>query len=240
MRVLNLTVPALTLLTACALSACQSQTDHAADATSSKVSYFPVVQDSLWGFIDAVGTVVIEPRFERAWPFSEGLALVRSEGRYGYVDSAGAFTIPAQFSDAWFFSGGLAPVERDGQWVYIDATGQTAVEPAYRIESSFLEEDGKPEPPLGRTRVGEMYGYVNTSGDMVIEPQYNQAWNFVEGMARVRVDGKWGFIRPDGSVAIAPEFDLAWDFSGGLALVEIDGRYGYIDTSGAYVWEPSR
>lgn len=203
-------------------------------------SLFPVVQDGKWGFIDSSGDLAIAPGFERAWPFYDGLALVRSDGLYGYIDRAGHVVIPPRFTDAWYFSGGLAPVEKDGQWVYIDQSGNTAIEPEYRIESSFLESNGKPEPKLGRTRVGEVYGYRNPSGEMVIEPRYNQAWNFVEGLARVRVDGRWGFIRPDGSVAIEPQFDLAWDFSGGLALVEVDGKYGYVDNSGAFVWEPTR
>ena len=220
-------------------SSCQSGTDSAPDSTTSETVFFPVVQDGMWGFIDVSGQVVIQPQFERAWPFSEERALVQSGDRYGFIDPTGALVIPAEFTDAWFFSGGLAPVEKDGQWVYIDAKGRTAVEPAFRIEASFLEQNGKPEPRLGRTRVGDVYGYSNPSGDVVIEPQYNQAWNFVEGMARVRVDGRWGFIRPDGSVAIEPRFDVAWDFSHGLALVEVEGKFGYINPSGEYVWEPT-
>ncbi len=224
------------LVVVAGLGACRPQQT----APTAEATYFPVVQDSLWGFIDAGGQVSIPPQFERAWPFSEGLALVKIGDRYGYIDPDGETVIPPQFTDAWFFSGGLAPVEKDGQWVYIDRSGKTAVEPAFRIESSVLEQGGKPEPQLGRTRVGDFYGYVNPSGDIVIEPRYNQAWNFVEGLARVRVGGRWGYIRPDGSVAIEPRFDLAWDFSGGLALVEIDGKYGYVDPSGSFVWEPTR
>ena len=236
----RITAPLVFVILAVALLGCRSEKTPADVSSSTETAYFPVVRDGQWGFIDSTGQLVIEPAFERAWRFSEGRALVQSDDRYGYIDETGAVVIAAEFTDAWFFSGGLAPVEKDGQWVYIDREGQVAVQPEYRIESSFLEEDGKPEPPLGRTRVGEVYGYSNAAGEMVIEPQYNQAWNFVEGMARVRVDGRWGFIGPDGKVAIEPQFDLAWDFSNGLALVEKEGMFGYIDASGTYVWEPTR
>ncbi|NNE33821.1 MAG: WG repeat-containing protein, partial [Rhodothermales bacterium] len=185
---------AVAILVAVVLLGCRTEPERT-DATDS-ASLFPIVQQEKWGFIDAAGTVVVEPQFDRAWPFSLDRALVRVGNRYGYIDRAGEVAIPAIYTDAWFFAGDLAPVEKDGKWVYIDRSGSVAVEPEFRMEASFLEEDGVPRPELGRVRIGDSYGYMNNVGDLVIEPQYNQAWNFVEGMARVRVDGKWGFINP--------------------------------------------
>lgn len=37
----------------------------------------------------AKATFVIDPQFEDAWPFSEGLALVEVGGKWGYVDKRG-------------------------------------------------------------------------------------------------------------------------------------------------------
>ncbi len=221
------------------LAACRTK-EQAAPPAEAPSPLFPVSQGGVWGFIDSTGSVTIEPQFARAWPFSEGRALVKVGERYGFIDRSGALAVPARYTDAWFFSNGLAPVESDGEWVYIDRDGNVAVRPNFKLEASFLEEDGEPRPELGRVRVGTTYGYVNSAGDVVIEPQYNQAWNFVEGMARVKIGGKWGYIDPAGRLAIEPAFDLAWDFSNGLALVAVDGKYGYVDKSGQYVWEPTR
>ncbi|MDX1429513.1 MAG: WG repeat-containing protein, partial [Rhodothermales bacterium] len=122
---------------------------------TSEAALFPVVQNGQWGFIDATGEIVVEPRFDRAWPFSGDRALVRVGQRFGYADRHGEMAIPAIYSDAWFFSGDLAPVEKDDKWVYIDRSGGVAVEPEFRLEASFLEEDGIPRPELGRVRIGD-------------------------------------------------------------------------------------
>jgi len=43
--------------------------------------------DGKWGYIDRKGVFVIEPQFERTFPFHpDGVAVVKSEGRYVYID----------------------------------------------------------------------------------------------------------------------------------------------------------
>ncbi len=64
--------------------------------------------DGLWGFIDITGTVVVEPVYEIADEFSEGLAAVWMSDSWGYIDSTGAVAIEPTFADAWGFSDGLA------------------------------------------------------------------------------------------------------------------------------------
>jgi hypothetical protein len=83
------------------------------------------------------------------------------------------------------------------------------------------------------------YGYINTSGEMVIEPQYRRADDFSEGLAAVTIDGLYGYIDKTGKVIIEPQFDYAGNFSEGLASVrDANDLYGYINKSGSYVIEP--
>ena len=61
------------------------------------------------------GTIVINPQFDYAESFSDGLAVVRMgddyrTGKYGFIDKTGAFVINPQFDVAWKFSEGLARV----------------------------------------------------------------------------------------------------------------------------------
>lgn len=52
-------------------------------------------RDGRWGFIDRAGTVVIPPRFDRAWDFHDGLARVRfADGQTGYVTRDGTVVWP--------------------------------------------------------------------------------------------------------------------------------------------------
>ena len=95
------------------------------------------------GFIDATGRMVIEPVYDDAKHFSEGLVVVGRNGKYGYVDPRGSVRIPLQFDRAQSFSEGLAQV-RDAAGVrFIDQTGKTVIDMATAPSS-------RPSPPRRR------------------------------------------------------------------------------------------
>ncbi|HDS30236.1 MAG TPA: WG repeat-containing protein, partial [Firmicutes bacterium] len=75
----------------------------------------PVMIDGKWGFIDKTGKITINPQFDRAESFSEGLARVRlgdwKTGKWGFIDKTGQFVISPQFDEASSFYEGLASVE---------------------------------------------------------------------------------------------------------------------------------
>jgi len=47
----------------------------------------PIQVGDLWGYMNSSGEVVIEPQFEEAYFFSDGLGLIKLEGRYGYIQN---------------------------------------------------------------------------------------------------------------------------------------------------------
>jgi len=49
----------------------------------------PVEIDGKWGFIDKTGKIAINPQFEDAWEFKEGLATIQLGNKYGYIDKSG-------------------------------------------------------------------------------------------------------------------------------------------------------
>ena len=46
-----------------------------------------------YGYVDRKGNVVIEPQFDNAKSFSEGLAWAEKVGKTGYIDHSGAYVI---------------------------------------------------------------------------------------------------------------------------------------------------
>ena len=70
-----------------------------------------MVEAELYGFIDKEGNWIVEPRFESAYSFSEGMAAVRLDDNWGYIDSNGNMVIEPKYKDALGFSEGLAPVQ---------------------------------------------------------------------------------------------------------------------------------
>jgi len=78
-----------------------------------------------WGYIDKSGDWVIFPRFNRAFPFDNGIATVRvdnpsGENPYrGFINKEGSFYYDPIFEDVYQFREGLAPVKLWGYWGFI-------------------------------------------------------------------------------------------------------------------------
>ncbi len=89
-----------------------------------------------------------------------------------------------------------------------------------------------PPPVLFAVKQDGKYGYMDRTGQVVIQPKYTQAGPFREGYALVRARGKFGYVNARGQEVIPPRFDDAWHFSGGRASVLVDGHWSVIDTTG--------
>src|SRR6266436_6576182 len=92
------------------------------------------------------------------------------------------------------------------------------------------------------------WGFIDSTGEIVIPLQFDSASNFHEGLALVTAKGKKLFIDATGRIAMTPQFDLVHDFSEGVAAVNIGekripnlglisdpGKWGYIDKTGKLV-----
>lgn len=101
----------------------------------------------------------------------------------------------------------------------------------------FTDLDGGTIPHgLRAVAVGNKWGYIDTLGQLVIQPQFDGAKNFSEELGLVSMDGKYAFVDKTGKFIINPQFESAGNFSEGLAPVQFsDGTHGYVDTTGRAV-----
>lgn len=200
----------------------------AARAESAYPGRYVIFQDSMAGYIDADGRVVIEPQFRTGWEFSEGLAAVRVDKKVGFIDVAGKLVIPAEFDEFRHFSEGLAAVRQGERWTFVNREG--------KVGSEWFDEVHSFSEGLASVRVGKQWGYVDRQLKMFIPPRLAGAWDFTEGLAPAKADGKWGFIDKAGSFAILPQYYWVDNFSEGLAWVEGgSGKEGFIDKTGKLV-----
>ena len=88
--------------------------------------------------------------------------------------------------------------------------------------------------PLARSSI--RWGYMDTTGRIVIPMRYERAQDFSEGLAAVEIDGRWAFIDRTGNEVIPARFISVYNFKSGMARVEIaPGSWRYIDRSGKIV-----
>src|SRR6185295_14269588 len=75
----------------------------------------------------------------------------------------------------------------------------------------------KDDPGLFPVRQDGKWGYINNAGQVVIAPQFDDAWDFADGMAYVRTGSRRGVIDQTGKLVIdLQQVDFAGRFSEGL------------------------
>ena len=156
---------------------------------------YPIKQDGLYGFINIEGKVIIEPKFEKGYDFSEQYGRIKQGGLYGYINHKGKIVIEPQFDEARDFSEDVACVKKEGQWFYIDRMGKSVIKLkdadfAYSFREGFARYHH-----IEKESELDDYGFIDHTGRIILLPTYHLAYDFHGGLARVSSDGKkWGFI----------------------------------------------
>ena len=205
------------------------------NATSFSEGLACVKRYGLFGYIDKKGNTTIPFEFDDAKSFSEGFATVEMNGKWGYIDTAGKIMIPCIYHSAKAFSNDRAIVEISDKllnWEYdiIDKTGNIISSQHYYLISNYSEGLA----PVQITKHGK-WGYIDKSGEIVIQCQYDEAFGFNLGLARVRIGTKLGFIDKSGAIIIPCQYTNLGNFSEGLSVAEKEGKYGFIDREGTTI-----
>lgn len=204
--------------------------------------------DGLMGYIDKdfnkTGDYAITPRFKvlgkrdiPARPFFNGLALARADsGKWGYIDRKGKWAIEPRFPEnrdypgmpAGDFSEGLAWFQVVEMYQRNKTDGNGTL---------IRDADNK---PIKEWYPRRKMGYIDTQGEVVIEPTYDVVADFGEGLAGVHIkrDKEWGFIDRAGKRVIPAKFDQVGRFSHGVCAVQLGDLWGYIDEEGEWVIQP--
>jgi len=195
------------------------------------------------GYVDIFGEVAIEPVFDDAGRFTEGLASVSIAHSAGVIDKRGNWVIGvSRFDKIGTYGAGLAPARLNGRWGYIDRHGKSMLKFAY-------ERTWTPSEDRLLVSEGGKLGYLYMDGCMCIAFEFETAEPFSEGLAACAiVKGQAGFVDCSGEWVIPPRFTAAKGFSEGLAAVyvggtvngdgdPVGGKWGYCGRTGEMVIE---
>jgi hypothetical protein len=155
-------------------------------------------ENSLTGFLDRSGQVVIKAQFGSAQDFYEGLAYVilsdpsSDQTQIGYIDRAGEMVIKLPpNSTGKHFSEGLAAVTINNKMGYIDKTGKLVIEGKFQ---SLWDFSGG----LARVKLYDKFTFIDKTGKVLLDPIFDEAEDFSGGLARVQVGSRLGYIDKQG------------------------------------------
>lgn len=199
------------------LSSCRSE--------QSPITHLPFKadEDDRWGMISIDGKVLFENEFqERPSAVINGIFTVKNtEGLYEYYTAEAQ---PKPLNDKAYLSAGafvedIAPVVKPEQPIsYIRKDGTTAFTldkyQNKRIVLAVPFSDGL----AGFKTQDERFGFIDTKGKVVIEPQFRSIHSFSEGLAVVeQEDSNWIVINKKGEKQFAlPKNTTGFYFSDGL------------------------
>lgn len=201
-----------------------------------QVSY---VGDTKWGYIDGRGEFALKPVYSEAYDFQgNGLAVAGSGGKTGVINTGGRFVVEPVYSYIENYRDGLAIAQKEDGFRAIDEKGAVIFGPASYI-GSFSDGRAVFYRQAGNGKL--LYGYIDTSGNIVAEPKYEYAGAFNEGFAVARLAGG-GYVLLDftGREVRTFNYNYLGTYSEGLMAYreKQDGKYGYVDKDGGIAIKP--
>ena len=200
--------------------------------------------DRLEGIIDGSGNVILAPEYVSVASFSEGVAYVRKnwEEEGYFIDLDGKPCLDIRCSDKTLFNGGIAAIHygKPRRSALIDTTGTIIVEfdPEYYFgvinlfhEPSKLIDDRVP------VKKNMLSGFMDSSGKVIVEPQFEDASNFIDKRARYSQKNIDGIIDTEGNKILEGRFNWLTHYSEGIAIGSINGITKYYDIDGNVLFE---
>lgn len=156
-----------------------------------------------YGYINENGEWAIPAQYDYVSNFSCGLARVKTGEKYYFIDTNGKIINATGFDNARDFSNNYARVKKDGVWGLIDKSGNFVIQPIY-----YALGDVATNGLLAfQIQSGGKKGFINTKNERVIDPEYDSANPFNNGVACVQSGSKWGAINAEGKWVIQPIYN---------------------------------
>lgn len=137
---------------------------------------------------------------------------------------------------------GLFPIQVNERTGYIDKTGRVVIAPSDFVKGGQFSEG------LACVAKWPKYGYIDRNGKIAIVPQFDEAYDFSEGLAVVGRESEgaggmrnyqYGYIDKSGNIVIPIQYSVAHDFSEGRAYVSYEEKGEthsvYIDKNGKVI-----
>ncbi|MDF2456608.1 MAG: repeat-containing protein [Cytophagaceae bacterium] len=197
----------------------------------------PVRMGEKWGYMNTIGKLAIQAKYDKVTEFNGDHAIVSSEGKYFVLDTKGT-EIPINVEgvlEVKAFSDKLAPFRAaDKKFGFIGTDGKVAVPAQYESVGYF-------SGGLAWAKdVDRKLGYINAKGEWIIKPQFTAGKEFdgESGFARIKDGEQWAYVNKTGEILRITDTQSYGDFYNGLAEGKKGDKVGFFNTKGVWVIAP--
>ena len=206
-----------------------------------------------YGFVNGRGQVAVPVIYDDAQPYSNGVTIVRLNGKRIVIDTNGeeVFDV-SEYDRVNIFSKEFADTYINGKWGVIDKSGNEVLPCEY--DSVGWSKHGAIWAGKGElifTDDGELeqdnrkYALFDSAGKRLTEFEYEYIglanwrekwWDYLETDETepllAKKDGKYGFIDNTGKIVIPCEYEAAFGGTEGIFACSKNGKWGHIDSEG--------
>lgn len=229
--------------------------------------YLELKNDKM-GMLDENGKEIVPPLYDIIRYLSNGLAIVKSEGKYGVINKEGKILTPIKYSYIKDYSNGMALViDENMNGGFINDKGIEVISPKFKytedfqknstvvlIENKFavIDKNGNYTIPPQEERInsigkdlysvkeGDKFYLKNMYNININNIAYDEIGTVKDGMIAIKIGDKFGYINEKGKNIIKPEYKEIGECLNGIIVAksEINGKFGLLDYKGKFIVAP--
>lgn len=185
-----------------------------------------------WGVINRNFAVIVPCLYEGIGiGYADTYFMFWKNNKCGTIDTNGRVIIPAIYRSIYQRKNGRMLAMKDSLYGFIDTLGNTLI--PFRYPSVLGDfSDGL----VGFLEQGK-WGFMDSTGAVIISPRYNEIRRFQSDITGVRLENKWGFIDRKGKPVVDYQYDYVgqeW-FSDSTVEVRRNGWIGFVNEKGEEV-----
>ena len=189
----------------------------------------PVAQNGKYAYVTSSLVIPDDLPYDYASNFKNGVAAVKKGDKWALINTNEELIQDYIFEDVVLdefdtcCNNGVIFAKKDGMYYMVNPQGGKISAQAF--------DDARPFAGNGPAAVciDGKWGFVDTAGNIVIEPQFEGARSFNIGLGAVCMDGLWGYINTSGTFRIECQFEDCQSFAtNGIAAVKENDIWKYV------------
>lgn len=205
--------------------------DHKVTTKAIADGILPICKNGVWTLYDYISDRNILDKYDNVSCFINGKVAVKNGGIWRIIDKSGKDICDKKFDDikllgsGEYVSDGIMIASVSGKYGIYNETGKNKcdftaedMDICMGGEIAYMDSTGK-------------WGFVNSDGKITIEPKFDEAKSFSNGLAAVKSGDKWGFINQSGELVIDYKYsDGGYFTNNGVCFVGLSNEQMYMIT----------
>lgn len=212
-----------------------------ATAKAQLPSLIPYQSKGKFGYSDSTKKVIINPDYEKVYPFYNGMARVRKNRKFGFIDSTGEVIIPLKYAYAEDFCVGISKAGDSRREAFgINTQGEKVDLPEFYDRLKSNRDRSNVSVLIVSNGLGK-YGLLSNQGYLLLAPTYRKISTMKGGTFYIAYtwEGDYTCLNANGKQMFEPRKGKVGNgFYEGLCSYENreTGEKGYFDTTGMVVF----